>query len=82
MFKLFRKEIKPRVYAFICYNKKDAKMVTIGHGYDLEEAWQNAKDSDKDINQDQKFSAWVHTDLEDLCNEYTPEKVALESIKQ
>ena len=88
---LFKKSVGPRVYAFIVQRLSGSgnSRVCIATGYSYEEASSKAKAEFKEMEKDPALTlekitvnGYTHEDLEDLFEEYSEEKQALEKIKK
>lgn len=95
MFNLFRKEVKPKVYAFYIESSRGWTGIEIQHGFDRDEAeekafksfYNNSKKLDGTLatkeevgNLDVKYSCFL--ELEPILNEYTKEMQDLKKLEQ
>lgn len=80
MFKLFRKELKPKVYAFVFRTKKGAEKLVVSDGYSFDEAYDNIDESKEGIEGRPLF--WVDIDIEEYANKYSQEKMSMNIIKK
>lgn len=85
MFKLFRKQVTPKVFAIVLkgYNNGGYTMY-MEHGYDLDEALQKATNKFKKDNKGEDSDLFLSEslDIEELANEYTDERMMMKNIKK
>lgn len=80
MINLFRKQLKPKVFCirYRAINTGQTHWWIVG-GYTLEEVIEKAE---KEHGGKIDISEFLETDLEELANEFTTEKVTLDNLKK
>ena len=80
MFKLFKKEIKPKVFAVIfTWKKNNEDYLRLDHGYTIEEVIKNIE---KEYKGGFNLKEYTSIDLESVANKYSEENQSLQSLKK